>query len=491
MGDLTREEKPRKGGERLKQKKRGTMRTRWMRRTVAAVSAVLIVVLVLFVVFVTNYYYSAIRTGLAAKAKTATGFFANYVSGTYSEYYDTAYRYAETFEDGDRLELQFIDTAGRILLSTNSMTTGGRPGTTDVTHALETGVMSTYVGKALSGERIIAVSAPILYSSGETAGIMRYISASSAADRQIFQACLVALCVALMFLFVVVSLNLIFIRSVIEPVSEITAMSKRIAAGSYGVQIDKSYDNEIGEMVDSINEMSLKIGQSEKMQTEFISSVSHELRTPLTAITGWSETLLYDEENSPDARRGLSIILREARRLTKMVEELLEFTRIEDGRFTLNVEQIDVCAELEDTIFTYRELLQQDEMELVYEPSEEEIPNIPGDPARLRQVFLNIFDNSAKYARDGKVIEVSVKPDTTCVNIIIRDHGPGIPEGELENVKQKFYKGSNAKERGSGIGLAVCDEIIRYHGGSLILENAEGGGLQTTIRLPYTATGET
>ena len=474
----------------MKQKKRGTMRTRWMTRTVAAVSAILVVVLILFVVFVTNYYYSTVRTGLAAKAKTATGFFSNYVSGTYAEYYDTAYRYAETFEDGDRLELQFIDTAGRVLLSTNSMTTGGRPGTADVAHALETGVTSTYVGRALSGERIIAVSAPILYDTGETAGIMRYISATPAADRQIISACVIAVCVALLFLVVVVSLNLIFIRSVIEPVSEMTKMSKRIAAGSYGIQIEKTYDNEIGEMVDSINEMSVKIAQSEKMQTEFISSVSHELRTPLTAITGWSETLLYDEETSDDARRGLSIILREARRLTKMVEELLEFTRIEDGRFTLNVEQIDVCAELEDTIFTYRELLQQDDMELVYDPPEEDIPLIPGDPARLRQVFLNIFDNSAKYAREGKLIEVSVKPDTSCVNIMIRDHGPGIPEGEMDNVKLKFYKGSNAKERGSGIGLAVCDEIIRYHGGVLILENAEDGGLRTTIRLPYTSSGE-
>jgi len=461
-----------------------------MTRTVAAVSAVLLVIMTLFVVFVSNYFYSTVRSGLAAKAKTATGFFSRYVSGTYAEYYDTAYKYAESFEDGDKLELQFIDTDGRILLSTNSMTTGGRPGTGDVDHALSTGVMSTFVGKALSGERVIAVSAPILYNSGEVAGVMRYVSAASAVNRQILSACLIAVGVALLLLLVVVSLNLVFIRSVIEPVSEMTKMSKRIAAGSYGIQIEKTYDNEIGEMVDSINEMSLKIAHSEKMQTEFISSVSHELRTPLTAITGWSETLLYDEQMNSDARRGLSIILREARRLTKMVEELLEFTRIEDGRFTLNVEQIDICAELEDTIFTYQELLQQDEMQLIYEPTEEELPLIPGDPARLRQVFLNIFDNSAKYAREGKIIEVSIIPDTTYVTITIRDHGPGVPENDLENVKLKFFKGANAKERGSGIGLAVCDEIIRYHGGSLILENAEGGGLRTTIRLPYSSSAE-
>jgi signal transduction histidine kinase len=172
-----------------------------------------------------------------------------------------------------------------------------------------------------------------------------------------------------------------------------------------------------------------------------------------------------------------------------MVESLLEFTRMEDGRFTLNIEPIDIAAELEDSIFTYRELLHQDDLELVYNPYDDEIPLIPGDPNRLKQVFLNLFDNAAKYAREGKRIEVSVDFDNVWVTVKIRDFGPGIPEDELQNVKMKFYKGSNAKERGSGIGLAVCDEIIRFHGGDLTLSNADGGGLLVTIRLPVSSAG--
>lgn len=284
-----------------------------------------------------------------------------------------------------------------------------------------------------------------------------------------------------------VALNFVFIRSFIEPVNEITQMSKRISAGSYGIQIEKTYDDEIGEMVSSINEMSIKIAQSDKMQTEFISSVSHELRTPLTAITGWSETLLYDEQIEAESRRGIGIILKEARRLTKMVEELLDFTRMEDGRFTLNIEQIDISAELEDSIFTYSELLKQEELEIRYTPCDDEIPLIQGDPARLRQVFLNIFDNASKYARDGKHIDVSVKMDSDYVIITTRDYGEGLDEDELERVKMKFYKGSNAKGRGSGIGLAVCDEIIRYHGGKMLLANADGGGLAVTVMLPVSS----
>ena len=130
--------------------------------------------------------------------------------------------------------------------------------------------------------------------------------------------------------------------------------AKRIAAGSYGVRIQKRQDDEIGELADTINDMSAKISQTEKMQTEFISSVSHELRTPLTAITGWGETLLASDNMDPEeTRRGMAIILREARRLTGMVEELLEFTRMQDGRFNLTIETADILSEFEDTVFMY------------------------------------------------------------------------------------------------------------------------------------------
>ena len=166
-----------------------------------------------------------------------------------------------------------------------------------------------------------------------------------------------------------------------------------------------------------------------------------------------------------------------------MVEELLDFTRIQDGRFTLNAVEMDAAAELEDSIFAYRELLMQDGLEISYEPYEDELPLINGDPERLRQVFYNLFDNAAKYAAEGKRIVVSTGRAGDSIIIKFRDFGPGIPEDELDKVKMRFYKGSS-KKRGSGIGLSVCDEIIKYHGGTLTLANAEGGGTEVTISLP-------
>ena len=449
----------------------------------------LVVVVFVFSIFIYNYYYSTVRTGLEAKAKTATDFFSNYMAESYSKYYESAYRYTESFKDSNKLELQFLDTEGRVMISSFSVLSGVKPSTQDVADAMATGRISVWVGnRASTGERIMAVSAPMMYSGNQAIGVMRYVTSLKVVDRQVFLSIVAVIAIGLGVLLIVFVVNMIFIRSVITPVSEITKMSKRIAEGSYGIQIENKYADEIGDMVNSINEMSLKIAQAEKVQTEFISSVSHELRTPLTAITGWGETLTYGDNLDTETKKGISIILKEARRLTKMVEELLEFTRVEDGRFTLNIEKIDIEAELEDAIFAYRELLYQDELELFYDPYDgDDIPLIPGDPSRLKQVLLNLLDNASKYGREGKRVDVSLRVIGDFLHIRIRDYGPGVFPDELDKIKMKFYKGSNAKERGSGIGLAVCDEIIRYHGGSLDISNAEGGGLSVLVKLPISS----
>ena len=329
----------------------------------------------------------------------------------------------------------------------------------------------------------MAVSAPMIYSNGDVIGVLRYVSSTEAVDRQIVKVGLTATGALVIMVLVCVISSSYYIRTILNPVEEITEKAKRIAGGAYGIQIQTRYNDEIGELARTINELSAKINQNEKMQTEFISSLSHELRTPLTAITGWSETILSDETLDAETRRGLQVIRREAGRLTEMVLELLDFTRIQDGRMTLNVEMTDLLAEFEETVFMYGSRLAKDGMELVYLDNDEEIPQISCDPKRLRQVFLNILDNAAKHGGDGKRIEASIHCENEAVVVRIRDFGPGIPEDELPLVKKKFYKGSS-KARGNGIGLAVCDEIVELHGGTLTLENAPGGGTLVTVELP-------
>ena len=318
---------------------------------------------------------------------------------------------------------------------------------------------------------------------------MRLVTSLRSVDQQVMFVVLAIFLIALVCMLLVVFSNLLFINNVVEPVAVVTEAAKRISAGSYGTRIENKYSDELGELVDNINDMSLKISQNEKMKSEFISSVSHELRTPLTAINGWGETILDDglTDDPEQLRRGIRVIVNESRRLSTMVEELLDFSKMEDGRFTLQIEDVDLQAELEDAIFTYQELFRQDGIALEYHPGDGDLlPLIQGDSERLKQVFCNVLDNAAKHGGAGRRITASVNQEGGHQVVRIRDFGPGIPEEELPFVKQKFYKGTS-RARGSGIGLAVCDEIIGLHGGTFSIGNADGGGAVVTIKLPVRA----
>ncbi|MBE6990732.1 MAG: HAMP domain-containing histidine kinase [Ruminococcaceae bacterium] len=461
------------------------LRRRWLLNSVGPVLLIILLITILAGVAVNTTYYGTARSSLEAKAKASADYFNTYTMNSYSEYYRTASLYVASFDESDVIELQFLNVSGQIETSTRGLTAGTSPGTPEIALALESGAVETFNGAdPATGERIMSVSSPLVFN-GVPVGLMRYVTSTRQIDRQ---AVLVSLTIAAavlgVALLVVVS-NLIFINNVVEPVAEVTEAAKRISGGSYGIQIPNRYSDEIGELVENINDMSLKISQSEKMQTEFISSVSHELRTPLTAINGWGETLLADESSdSTQLRRGVGIILKESRRLTNMVEELLEFSKMQDGRFTLRVESVDLQAEFEDAIYTYRELFRQEGIQLEYEDGGELFEqSISGDPERLKQVFCNVLDNAAKHGGAGKRITASMAREGDEYVLRIRDYGPGIPEAELPYVKQKFYKGSS-RARGSGIGLAVCDEIVQRHGGTFEIGNAEGGGAVVTIRLP-------
>lgn len=452
---------------------------------VNSISVVLFIVLLAVAAFsaaMGSYYYSTLSESLKQKAENAISSFDYY--RTEAEYYDNARAVVAGEPNSDKLEVEYLDANGRIRFSSSDLTAFRSPGTPDIAEAISMKRTKVWIGADPStGEHIMASSSPLMID-GEVVGVMRYVTSLNKVDKQIIIIVAIALGIGLGILGMVYFSNLYFIRSIVDPVAGITETAKRIAAGSYGVQIEKRYDDEIGALTDAINDMSLKINQSEKMKNEFISSVSHELRTPLTAINGWAETIMNGEvRDAGDVKKGMGIIVSEARRLTNMVEELLEFSRIQDGRFTLSVEPMDIKAELEDAVYTYREFFRREGIELNHFDCDEEFPPIAGDPERLRQVFCNLLDNAAKHGGSGKRIDTAIARDEDQAVITIRDYGPGIPAEELPHVKYKFYKGSS-KARGSGIGLAVCDEIITRHEGTLEIGNAEGGGCIVTIRLP-------
>ena len=459
------------------------LRERWLFSAALPILLLLVLAVALFSVGVQEYYYNAMRSGLESRARVAAETFSGYGVKSYSEYYRLASYSAETFEEKDTIELQFINPNGRVQVSSYGLTAGTLPGTSDIDSAIG-GNMDSFQGRdPQTGEMIMAVSYP-LYFNSRVVGVLRYVTSLREAQHRVLMDSLLASAAALVCMVLIAASNAIFINNVVEPVAVVSDAARRISGGSYGILIENHYRDELGELVDNINDMSMKISQAEKIQQEFISSVSHELRTPLTAINGWAETLSADPgANIEQTKRGLGIIMKESRRLTTMVEELLEFTKMQDGRFTLRVESVDLAGELEDAVYTYFELFRQEGIEVCYTGPDDDIPPIAADSERMKQVFCNVLDNAAKHGGSGKRIDVSAAREGESFVIRVRDYGPGIPEAELPFVKQKFYKGSS-KARGSGIGLAVCDEIITRHGGTFDIGNAHGGGALVTITLP-------
>lgn len=465
-------------------KKLSGLRRRWIYNTVGVVCALGIACVLTITAVSAAYSYANLESDLQYRAETSTNWLEEKLEVPKQSFYQLCISYVQDYVNEEKITLQFVQADGKIVAASNEALSAQAAVTPEMQEAASIRDVRTYRGKdPNTGERIVAVSSPIIYSNGEVLGVLRYVTATRQIDVQIG---IVALCSFAGLAFVMLGLFLIsnyYIRTIVTPLVDITEKAKRVAGGTYGIQIQTKYNDEIGELADTINEMSSKINQNEMLQSEFLSSLSHELRTPLTAITGWSETLLSGRSLDTNTRRGMKIILGEAKRLTEMVVDLLDFTRIQDGKMTLNVELADIRSEFEDTVFMYQSRLTQDGIQLEYLENDDDIPEITCDPKRLRQVFLNILDNAAKHGGDGGRIEASLHFENGYVIAKIRDFGLGIPDDELPLVKKKFYKGSS-KARGTGIGLAMCDEIIEMHGGKLELSNAQNGGTLVTVSLP-------
>ncbi len=307
----------------------GGLQKRWLQNTVSVVFALGLVCVLVVTASFSAYYYSSMQVDMEGRARIANDFFSDNIDQSYHEYYQSCIVYAQTYEDKDTIELQFIDKQGDLIASSYGQWLGESPVTKEIQDAISSRGEVSFLGRdPHTKERIVAVSTPMIFSNGEVIGVLRFVTSTRKVDAQIFLVAAISSLVLLVLLTTVIVSSGYYLRSIMNPVAQITEKAQRIAAGSYGVQIKTPYRDEIGELADTINEMSSKIAQNEKMQAEFISQLSHELRTPLTVINGWSETLLADENLDADTRQGMKIISSEAKRLTEMVMDLLDFTRM-------------------------------------------------------------------------------------------------------------------------------------------------------------------
>lgn len=227
-----------------------------------------------------------------------------------------------------------------------------------------------------------------------------------------------------------------------------------------------------------------------RQKTDFVSNVSHELKTPLTSIRMFSELLAEDRVREPEKRRSyLHIITAEASRLTRLINNVLDFSRMERGEKKYNFDKIDLGALVRETLDTFRPHLESAGFQVFGE-----LPDFPihvnGDRDALAQVIVNLLSNAEKYSENGKEITLqveAVREPLPHVDVRVLDRGSGIPHGCEQKIFEKFYRAHDSLSsgiQGSGLGLTLARQIARAHGGDVAYHPRNGGGSCFTLRLP-------
>ena len=454
--------------------------SRWMVNTLSVAAVLLVVANIIIYYFIKQYYYGSAESYVVSEANASQTILARLYEDLSSNFSSEVRNIVVNFNKKDQMELMSINKDGEVSLSSSGFSPDNEYYMPDYEKALQSeDGLGVYLGR-YGGHNVLAVTT-IIAKPTSNYSALRYVTSLELIDNQIGSVMLVSLIVSASILLVVALTGVYFVKSICVPLARIGGTAKKLAKGDFSERIPVTSNDEIGQLSRAFNEMANELENSEQIKNDFISSVSHELRTPLTAIKGWSETLEggYDPESF---QKGMKVITGETKRLEQMVEDLLDFSRIQSGHFSLQFSTIDVIAELEDALLIYIDKAKKENIHLSYnEP--EFMCAVEGDKNRLRQVFINIIDNALKYTEPGGSIEVVAEKNESAVIVSVSDTGAGIAPEDISKVKQKFYK-ANKTKHGSGIGLAVADEIVARHGGTLDIESELGKGTTVTIILP-------
>lgn len=461
------------------------MRTSIKKRLVGNFMLVIIMTVLILEVFLINavkqYYYKGIEEILSNQIILSTDFYSRYFSSNRLE--DIIIDDIDVFWRQTKAQVQILDLNGKVLMDSIGASHSFQTiSTNDVTKALE-GDKGTWIGNVdYDTSSVMAVSYPLVVE-GETVGVLRFISSLRNVNKIIRNIAEVLMIVGVMVILISGGLSILLANTIIQPLREVTTVAEKMAAGQLKIRSKKRFDDELGKLSDTLNYMAEELIKKEQLKTDFISSISHELRTPLTSIKGWAITLKSDKSNDQQLLiDGLDIIEKESDRLSNMVEELLDFSRFVSGRITLNKDEMDIADSIEqiEKQFRFRAQDKDIQYETYYDSN---IPHIIADENRIKQVLINLLDNAFKFTPEGGKVILSAKVKGEDVLIEIEDNGCGICEDDLPYIKEKFYKGKNSKSN-SGLGLSICDEIIKLHGGSMEIESELNQGTKVIVSIP-------
>ncbi|WP_346915665.1 HAMP domain-containing sensor histidine kinase [Clostridium sp.] len=447
---------------------------------IVIVITVLIVQIMIYIA-VKGYYYSNLKDTIYGQIKISSDFYNTYLSSNTVK--ENIFNDNDTFWSNTDCRVQIIDSEGNVIMDSLGYISKEKILTKEVKSAFggnTQGEATTYQN-ANNNEKIISVAYPLFYDT-DVNGVLRFSASTEGIDKSIREILYIIILLGVLVIFISSTISLFISNSIMKPLKLVSVGAEKMAKGNFNESIPKYSKDEIGNLADTLNYMCEEILKNERLKNEFISSVSHELRTPLTSIKGWAIVLeSSDLEDKEEVREGLKIIESEVERLTYLVEELLDFSKLISGKITLRKEVLNISEFTQDILRQLEPKLLSRGIEVVFEDLQ--VKPIEVDKNRMKQVLINVLDNAIKFSPNDSKIVISIMEDNKYLTISIKDHGYGISKEDLPHVKEKFYKGRNINAS-NGIGLSICDEIITQHEGILEIKSGLQKGTEVIIMLP-------
>ena len=433
---------------------------------------------ILLMIFIRKYYYDNTEDLLKNRIQVSINFYTKYFSS--KSLVETIYDNVDTFWNDNNAQVEIFDSEGNLLMDSIGINDSKLINTPDITKAIK-GEAARWIGKVdYYDSKVMAVSYPLIIE-GEIIGVIRFITSLEAIDMVITNIILIFFAISIVVLILGVVLSILLSNSIINPIKYLNKVAEKMGSGNLGIRSNLNSKNEIGQLSNTLNFMANEIEKREQLKNEFISSVSHELRTPLTAIKGWTITLNNDETDKETLKLGFEIIEKETDRLSSMVEDLLDFSRLINEKITLDLKSVNIIEFMNHIESFIKPRAKREGINLQFVTESEGCMYV--DSNRLKQVFINLLDNSFKFTEEeGSIIFTTIQIDDK-IKFIIEDNGCGISDEDLPRVKEKFFKGKNSKSQ-SGIGLSICDEIIKLHNGIFNIYSKLGIGTKVEIIIP-------
>ena len=440
----------------------------------------------LFMFYLQNYYYNSAKQSLISQANYTIDIY----DGIGMESTSFEDKISNIFEKGKvnsntNFSIEFIDKNKNVILDKYGIKTNKRYEYEDVNNALNGSSNLTPYTYNIAGtkEHVMSISVPLRVNN-QIEGVVRYSLSLRNIDNTIFKLVCFFIIAGIIILIIAFLLSLRFAESLIKPLKNLKQFANELAQGNYNIKLKKEqlHDDEIADLVKTFEHMAVEIDKSRKLKEEFISSVSHELRTPLTSIKGWSETLAYEGIGKEELDLGLGIIQDETERMISLVEDLLDFSRLSSDRIRLQIDMVDVTKLAKGVVAQLAVKAHEKNITLLTDFKTKEIFDIQGDKNRLRQVLINLVQNAIKFTAEGGYVVVIVSQGEEFTTFTVTDNGVGIKKENLAKVLDKFFQEDYIKS-GSGLGLAISNEIVKLHGGKMIIESEKGVGTTITFTL--------